>query len=164
MNCELCRHRQLISINKANTGSGDPVFNERHDWNSLLSDDPELKFSRYSAEYWPSANDLVRYLEDFAASRQLNIRYRTTVDAIRRRPEGGFSLETTTATATTTTTADSSQTTDDTLCEQEDSGGGGEYQCTVVVMATGVTPQVPDITGIELAEGCIDTSGTHARI
>jgi len=29
------RHRQLISINKRFTGSNDPEFKMRHDWNSL---------------------------------------------------------------------------------------------------------------------------------
>jgi hypothetical protein len=31
------RHRQLISINKAFTGTGDPEFNLRHDWHTLVS-------------------------------------------------------------------------------------------------------------------------------
>ena len=31
------RHRQLISINKASTGTGDPEFNLRHDWHTLIS-------------------------------------------------------------------------------------------------------------------------------
>ena len=54
------RHRKLISINKRNTGRSDRTFNERHDWNSLLSDDPDLRFpGAYSEDYWPHADDLV---------------------------------------------------------------------------------------------------------
>jgi thioredoxin reductase len=74
------RHRQLISINKIHTGSDDPEFNLRADWNSLLTDDPALKFSRYSKRYFPRADDLVRYLADFAAG--LNVEYDTRVTKI----------------------------------------------------------------------------------
>jgi thioredoxin reductase len=74
------RHRQLISINKIHTGSDDPEFNLRADWNSLLTDDPALKFSRYSKRYFPPADDLVRYLADFAAG--LNVQYDTRVTKI----------------------------------------------------------------------------------
>src|SRR5690242_14744984 len=49
------RHRQLISINKVWTGSEDPEFNLRSDWNSLLSDDPALLFKNYSTRYFPAA-------------------------------------------------------------------------------------------------------------
>ena len=62
------RHRRLISINKVHTGSTDPEFNLRMDWNSLLSDDPNLRFGRYSRRYFPDADDLRRYLADFAAA------------------------------------------------------------------------------------------------
>ena len=56
------RHRQLISINKPHTGSDDPELNLRMDWNSLLSPDPELLFTRYTPRYFPGADDMVRYL------------------------------------------------------------------------------------------------------
>ncbi|WP_327026554.1 NAD(P)-binding domain-containing protein [Micromonospora sp. NBC_01739] len=76
------RHRQLISINKVWTGSDDPEFNLRADWNSLLSDDPALLFKNYSGRYFPDAADLVRYLADFA--RDLPVRYDTRVTRIAR--------------------------------------------------------------------------------
>lgn len=47
------RHRTLISNNKKHTGTDDPELNLRMDWNSLLSDDPELLFTRYSDRYFP---------------------------------------------------------------------------------------------------------------
>ncbi|HEY4457145.1 MAG TPA: NAD(P)-binding domain-containing protein, partial [Pseudonocardiaceae bacterium] len=42
------RHRTLISINKVHTGYDDPELRMRMDWNSLLSDNPDLLFTRYS--------------------------------------------------------------------------------------------------------------------
>ena len=60
------RHRKLISINKRYTGKTNAEFNLRHDWNSLLSHDPRLLFRHYSDAYYPDANDMVRYLSDFA--------------------------------------------------------------------------------------------------
>ena len=82
------RHRQLISINKVHTGSADPEFNLRADWNSLLTDDPALLFKHYSKRYFPQADDLVRYLADFAAG--LNVHYDTRVTSI----EAGFTVTT----------------------------------------------------------------------
>src|SRR5262245_18681893 len=41
------RHRRLISINKPHTGLTDSELNLRMDWNSLLSDDPNLRFTKY---------------------------------------------------------------------------------------------------------------------
>ena len=62
------RHRRLISINKPHTGWDDPELNLRMDWNSLLSDDPRLLFTRYTERYFADADDLVRYLADYAAT------------------------------------------------------------------------------------------------
>ncbi|XVU29823.1 NAD(P)-binding domain-containing protein [Actinoplanes sp. CA-054009] len=76
------RHRQLISINKIWTGSDDPEFNLRADWNSLLTDDPALLFRNYSAKYFPAADDMVRYLGDFAAG--LNVVYNARVTSVSR--------------------------------------------------------------------------------
>ena len=48
------RHRRMISINKPHTGHDDPELTLRWDWNSLLSDDPELRFTRYTGRYFPT--------------------------------------------------------------------------------------------------------------
>ena len=40
------RHRRMISINKPHTGWHDAEKDLRVDWNSLLSDDPALRFTR----------------------------------------------------------------------------------------------------------------------
>jgi thioredoxin reductase len=84
------RHRQLISINKVYTGSTDPEFNLRSDWNSLLTDDPDLLFKNYSRRYFPAADDLVRYLADFA--RGLRISYDCPVTRVAR-ADGLFTVE-----------------------------------------------------------------------
>ncbi|MCP2163531.1 NAD(P)-binding domain-containing protein [Goodfellowiella coeruleoviolacea] len=84
------RHRQLISSNKPHTGTTDPELNLRMDWNSLLSDNPELLFTRYSERYFPPADDMVRYLADFAEANQLRIQYDTRVVRVDR--DGVFQL------------------------------------------------------------------------
>jgi len=121
------RHRRLISINKPHTGSRDPEFNLRMDWNSLLSPDPELLFTRYSERYFPDADDMVRYLFDFAERFGLRIHYGSRVAEVRREEDdGGFTVH------------------DD---------QGRQYRARCVVMATGVSrPYVPGIPGIEHAE------------
>jgi len=83
------RHRKLISINKVYTGTDNPAANLRWDWNSLLCDSDELKFKRYSTNYFPHPDDLVRYCEDFAAHYKLNIRCNTAVQQVSR-ADGGF--------------------------------------------------------------------------
>ncbi|MFF6991302.1 NAD(P)-binding domain-containing protein [Streptomyces sp. NPDC010273] len=119
------RHRKLISINKVYNGTDDPELNLRMDWNSLLSPDPNLLFSRYSKRYFPHADDLVRYLADFAEAFKLDIAYDTRVERIRR-DEGGF-----------------------TVTDQH----GHEHRARRLVMATGLTrANTPDIPGIETAE------------
>jgi thioredoxin reductase len=81
------RHRRMISINKPHTGWHDPEKDLRVDWNSLLSDDPTLRFTRYTDRYFPHADDYVRYLTDFG--RGLNIRYGCRVSRL----SGAFSVE-----------------------------------------------------------------------
>ncbi|MFC9995224.1 NAD(P)-binding domain-containing protein [Nocardia sp. NPDC127526] len=119
------RHRQLISINKPHTGSADPELNLRMDWNSLLTPDPRLLFTRYSAQYFPQADDLVRYLTDVAETLGLAISY--GIRAVRIRRAGtGF--------------------------EVVDQGGRG-YRARRLVVATGLSPyNIPAIPGIESAE------------
>ncbi|XP_069593258.1 FAD-dependent oxidoreductase domain-containing protein 2 isoform X2 [Ranitomeya imitator] len=67
------RHRKLISINKRFTGRMNKEFNLRHDWNSLLSQDEHLRFFHYSHDFFPHADDMVRYLNNFSSA--LNIHY-----------------------------------------------------------------------------------------
>ncbi|WP_328931221.1 MULTISPECIES: NAD(P)-binding domain-containing protein [unclassified Streptomyces] len=119
------RHRKLISINKVYNGTDDPELNLRMDWNSLLSPDPNLLFSRYSKRYFPHADDLVRYLADFAEAFKLDIAYDTRAERIRR-DEDGF-----------------------TVTDQH----GHEHRARRLVMATGLTrANTPDIPGIETAD------------
>jgi thioredoxin reductase len=124
------RHRVLISVNKVHTGWDDPELNLRMDWNSLLSDDPDLVFPRYSDVFLPDAEDLLRYFADFAAKHELKIQYNTRVERIRR--EDVF-----------------------TVTDSE----GVEYRAKQLIVATGVTkPNTPDIPGIELVTQYTDVS------
>ena len=118
------RHRELISSNKRYTGSSDPEFNLRMDWNSLLSDDPALRFSHYSERYFPPADDFVRYLGDFAAAFSLRVQYNTRVVRIARNG-----------------------------CFRATDEHGNIYEAKCLIMATGVSkPYIPAIPGIEYAE------------
>src|SRR5918999_852969 len=118
------RHRRLISINKPHTGWDDPELNLRMDWNSLLSEDPDLLFTRYTERYFPDADDLVRYLADYAATLRLRIAYGTRVRSVAR-ADGGFLL------------------TDE---------RGGTHRARRVIVAAGVTrPHIPPIPVIETA-------------
>jgi len=120
------RHRRLISINKPHTGWDDPEMNLRTDWNSLLSEDPRLLFTRYSERYFPDADDLVRYLRDFAEAFQLRIKYNTRVTRVRRTSTGVF------------------QVTDE---------NGERFEAKHLIVASGVSkPYIPAIPGIESAE------------
>jgi thioredoxin reductase len=118
------RHRQLISNNKVHTGSNDPELNLRMDWNSLLCDDPRLRFTQYSERYFPPADDLVRYLCDFATAFGLRIQDEARVVRITR--NGCFHVRD----------------------EQ-----GRTYDAKRLIVATGVSkPYIPPIPGIETAE------------
>jgi len=124
------RHRRLISINKPHTGSTDPEFNLRNDWNSLLSDDSSMLFTRYSQRYFPAAEDMVRYLEDFATNFELRVEYGTRITRITRstRSTGNGDFR----------AADSR---------------GRIHEARRLIVATGVSlPYIPDIPGIEIAE------------
>ncbi|WP_165988167.1 NAD(P)-binding domain-containing protein [Streptomyces sp. YIM 98790] len=123
------RHRKLISINKIHTGTDDPELRLRMDWNSLLSPDPELLFPRYSERYFPHADDLVRYLADFAEAFKLDIAYDTRAVRLRRdgdAPDAGF-----------------------VATDQR----GTEHRGRRLIVATGVSrSHIPPIPGIETAE------------
>lgn len=123
------RHRKLISINKVHTGFDDREKNLRWDWNSLLCEDESMQFRHYSRRYWPHADDLVRYLGDFAAHHGLAVRYGTDVVGVSRRA-GRFELRT---------------------------AEGQAFSAERVIVATGVRkPFIPDIPGIDLCENYCD--------
>lgn len=124
------RRRRLISVNKVYTGYTDPEINLRWDWNSLLSDDDQLLFKHYSQKYFPSTDDLVRYLNDFADRHQLNIQYNTRVTGVSK---------------------------DQHFTVSDDQGQS--YCAARLIMATGVSkPYHPAIPGIELTENYTDVS------
>jgi thioredoxin reductase len=123
------RHRKLISLNKVNTVSTDPEIRLRWDWNSLLNDEPGIMFPKYSADYFPHADDLVRYLADFQQVHRLAVRYDTAVQRVER-VDDGFVVHTSTT---------------------------GPLRADCVIMAVGWgRPYVPAIRGIEHAIGYED--------
>ncbi len=121
------RHRKLISINKRFTGYKDPEVNLRWDWNSLISDNPELLFTKYDKDYFPNADSIVHYLSDYARAQNLNIHYNTRVSKVSKDPKSGlFTVEI---------------------------EGGKKISCDRLVVAAGCSKlYLPDIPGIELAE------------
>jgi thioredoxin reductase len=123
------RHRQMISINKPHTGWNDPEKNLRVDWNSLLLDDPDLRFTNYTSRYFPHADDYVRYLTD--VGRDLTIRYDCPVTRVARKGEG-FAV---------------------------DCASGETIEAKRVIVATGFgATNVPPIPGIDTAEQYWDVS------
>jgi len=77
------RHRRQISINKVHNGTYDTELN----CDGLrLPGSPRIRllFTRYSKRYFPHADDLVRYLADFAEAFRLDILYNTRAVRIRR--------------------------------------------------------------------------------
>lgn len=125
------RHRTLISINKTFTGSDDPEFNMRHDWNSLLTDDYSLLFKEYDRKFFPHADNLVAYIRDYARRFNLRVQYQTRIERVRR-SEGEYVVHDQSA---------------------------REYRATRLVVATGMSKSlVPDFPGIDLAENYMDVS------
>lgn len=119
------RHRKLISINKVHTGTNDPELKLRHDWNSLLTDDYSLLFKDFSRDYFPHADTLPEYLENFVQKFDIQVRCGVTITSVAR-DDHGFVL-----------TADD----------------GTQFTCRKLIVATGVSQvYVPAIEGIELAE------------
>jgi thioredoxin reductase len=125
---EFPRHRKLISLNKVHVHSTDPEIRLRWDWNSLLNDSPEMSFPKYSQDYFPSADVLVRYLADFQETHDLAVRYNTPVRRVER-SNNGFLVYT-----------------DDAV-----------YGCRCLISAIGWgAPNIPRIRGIEHATGYED--------
>lgn len=119
------RHRRLISLNKVHTRGDDPEIRLRWDWNSLLSDSPELLFPRYTDDYFPHADVMSGYLADFRRAHDLNVRFAAGVDRIDK-VDGEFLIH----------------------------AGERLFRAECLIMATGWGgPHVPDIEGIELATG-----------
>ncbi|MFI2665968.1 NAD(P)-binding domain-containing protein [Micromonospora carbonacea] len=124
------RHRKLISLNKVHTTSTDPEIRLRWDWNSLLHTPADLPFADYSREYFPSADDMVRYLGDFARHHGLAVRYDTAVELVTK-TDDGFLVR----------------------------AGGRLLHADCVVWAAGWgRPNIPDVRGIEHAIGYEDMS------
>lgn len=128
------RHRQLLSLNKRFNGFPELEFNMRHDWNSLLVvdevQDEEPRFIEYSEQLYPHADDLQRYIAEYAARHELRIRYGCRVARIEAAPadaEANFLVH---------------------------DSAGNRWSCTRLFVATGACApyRPPEIEGLELAE------------
>jgi hypothetical protein len=112
------RHRALISSNEACAGSEDPEVNLRSDWSSLLSEgDGRLLFKDYSRQSAPPADELVRYLGDYADFHELNVRCNTRILRVEKPRPNQFRLH---------------------------GAEGAVYTCRRLIVATGVSqPRIP---------------------
>jgi len=129
-------HRTLLSINKVNTGFTDATKNLRWDWNSLLSDDPALRFSEHDGSFFPAADSLVRHLREFCSRAGINPLFNCNVSDIAK-VRDQFQLTT-----------------------QQ-----GMLRCDFLVMATGTSlPYIPAIDGAELAETYFDLDPTQESV
>uniref|UniRef100_A0A667X2L5 FAD-dependent oxidoreductase domain containing 2 n=1 Tax=Myripristis murdjan TaxID=586833 RepID=A0A667X2L5_9TELE len=124
------RHRRLISINKIYTGRRNREFNLRHDWNSLLSDRPDLLFQRVSQELYPEADAYPLYLSMFVKELGLRVSYGVDVGKVRA--------------------AQSATGRSYILTDQR----GFDYTCRVLLVSTGLwDPQKVQFVGSDLVEG-----------
>ncbi|CAJ1075721.1 FAD-dependent oxidoreductase domain-containing protein 2 isoform X1 [Xyrichtys novacula] len=124
------RHRKLISINKIHTGRQNREFNFRHDWNSLLSDKPDLLFKSVSEDFYPPADAFPVYLSMFEKELGLKVRYGVDVGRIRAvlSPSGRRYI----------------------LTDQRET----HYTCSALLVATGLwVPQKVEFVGADLVEG-----------
>ncbi|QDT13171.1 NAD(P)-binding domain-containing protein [Planctomycetes bacterium K23_9] len=122
------RHDKLLSINKVHTGYTEREAQLRYDWNSLLCDDDEFAFTKYSKEYFPSAKRYAQYLCDFAEKFDLNIQYNTSVQSVHPDPvsKGAYVVR---------------------------DANGNQLRTRCLIVATGIPkPYIPEIPGIELSE------------
>ncbi|XP_076305462.1 FAD-dependent oxidoreductase domain-containing protein 2-like isoform X2 [Tachypleus tridentatus] len=76
------RHRKLISINKRYTGKTNKEFNLRHDWNSLLSHNERLLVKHYSKDFYPHADVILKYLDDYRIKLGLTVQFNTDIRRI----------------------------------------------------------------------------------
>ncbi|XP_077490113.1 FAD-dependent oxidoreductase domain-containing protein 2-like [Amblyomma americanum] len=131
------KHRKLISINKVHTGQENPEFNLRHDWNSLLSDDPSLLFKHFSRDYFPHADTMAKYLDEYRRKLDLRVQFDTEVRNVRRLPK-----ETPTGHRF-----------------QFEDQRGDSYLCKYVLVANGMSkPNEPYFEGHEMTVGYEDVS------
>lgn len=131
------RHGTMISLNKRNNWFPESDFNLRHDWNSLLTYDNSHLFTDYSKDLYPQNTDLVRYANDFAVKFGLKIQYNTAITHIAREADENKHFV---------------------LTDSQ----GKEYRCKKLLLATGpVRPDIPNVEGIELAEGYEDHDASN---
>ncbi|XP_077526357.1 FAD-dependent oxidoreductase domain-containing protein 2-like [Haemaphysalis longicornis] len=135
------RHRRLISINKRHTGRQNAEYNLRHDWNSLISDQPSLLFKHFSSDYFPHADVMVKYLDEYRRKLDLRVQFDTEVRNVRRLTKAtptGHNFE---------------------LADQRGDG----YLCKYLLLANGMSrPNEPYFEGRDLTVGYENVSTDEA--
>ncbi|MGH1487012.1 MAG: NAD(P)-binding domain-containing protein [Cellvibrionaceae bacterium] len=120
------RHRTLISINKRFTGHSHPDFNMRHDWNSLLCDDNSISFRDYDTEFFPHADSMVSYINDYTQKFNINVLYNIDITTVEKNERNLYVLH---------------------------DSEGRSYVTRTLIVATGfIKPLIPEIPGIEMAD------------
>lgn len=121
----------MISINKPNVVTQEEQTKLRFDWNSLISDEMNPKFTDYSEKYFPTADTLVTYLKDFQKIHKLNIKYNSKVISVNKKGE--------------------------TFVVKTNNKENEEFEAKIVVGAHGLSkPYIPNIKGIENCINYID--------
>lgn len=91
------RQRRLISVNKVHTENYNTEYNLRFDWNSLLvteEDEPiHKRFTHFTDSYYPHADNLLLYLNEYTNTFQLNIQYNITVSDIEHLKKNRFLIK-----------------------------------------------------------------------
>lgn len=118
----------LVSFHKRHTLSQDPEENRRWDWNSLLTTGYEFPFTPYSDRIYPKGEEMHNYLVDFAEHFSLAVQTNCQVTEISPKEDhSGYVVH---------------------------SRDGQSFTCRTLVIATGFAkPYIPDLAGIELAQG-----------
>ena len=139
--------RNLISLNKRNTGRNHPEFNLRHDWNSLLDNQNCAPVTNRTTKRFPPADYLVEYLREFAKPQLKHINLNHTLLRIERRSDDGVLNSTTTITGSSGSNSSSRRRSSRrrsrnrnfqlTLQVQENPRVPKKVTCGVVILATG---------------------------
>jgi thioredoxin reductase len=117
----------------------------------MLSPDGDRPFTTYTDRYFPAADDMVRYLADFAKPCEAHARYGTRVVELDREAGTGAGIDTgdQAGEAAGTRDVDGAARGDFVATDQH----GNTYRARRVIVATGVSRSyLPDIPGIETAE------------
>ncbi len=147
-------------------GKTNSELNLRHDWHSLLTTatpgvlpSSDFLFANHSDEYYPHADALVSYLENYAHHFALNVHYRHDVVAVYRlgkahapRPSPE-ELRRLSPHQRVRFTIEAIRRDENSASDHSDPSRWAQYSCHTVISATGLSkPRAHRVTGLELTE------------